>query len=174
MIYVGIDPGKNGAIATIQREEKRFDLVELVKMNKDPGRAVVEIRAIIQGPKSREWANEIWIENINGWMGKFLPSSRMFTMGYWAGLAFAASVNHIILPKKVMAHKWQKDLGLDKKNDHPDLPRVKDRKKGKTYPLPWKEYLWSEAVKLFPKAKIPKQAADAVLIAYWAATRKTK
>jgi hypothetical protein len=87
-------------------------------------------------------------------MGKFLPSSRMFTMGYWAGLALGAAHEQDI--KKVMAHKWQRDLGLDAKKDHP-----KD----------WKKYLALEAHKLFPSVKFHNQAADAVLIAYWAATK---
>lgn len=159
MKILGIDPGKNGGIAVVENNE----LVATYKTPKTE-KAFVDLL--------RQWEGQVKlcvIERTTGFIGKWQPGARMFTFGWWTGGPVFAAHALGFPVKLVMAHKWQKDLQLLKKEDaeklHDALSKKlppKDRVK-----FDWKKYLRAEARDTWGTENIHLQVADAVLIATW-------
>lgn len=141
---VGIDPGKSGAISTVDLDSS--ELLSSHSMPKDEPAAA----ALIYNLCAK--AEFVAIERVTGWMPRtaYIPMSRMFTMGWWTGgpvfVAYLAAQRKDRV-KLVMAHKWQRDLGVLAKGD--------------------KKILAESAHRLLGK-KVKQQCADSALIALWA------
>ncbi len=158
MIYLGIDPGKSGAIAAID--------VEAVTMH---GPVVVtSVRTIKLSDPEIEilmWINRIKkdvalvvMEHLTGG-GR--PDERagqgnMFKLGMSVGacrMALAA-VGLLAKTKMVVPMKWQRDLGIPKRGK-----KTEDQHKG---------VLFDKAAELFPQIRVTKATQDALLLAHYA------
>jgi hypothetical protein len=142
MIAVGIDPGKRGGVAVIEDGV----LIAAHRMPKNEADAAELIMGVGVG------ATIIAVERVTGWIpGRRFNqnASRMFVMGWWTGgPLFAAYLANRKATRKVMAFKWQRDLGIVAKGD--------------------KDVLAEASKKFFGSIRFNKQIADAVLIAQWA------
>jgi hypothetical protein len=142
MIAVGIDPGKHGGIAVIEDGV----LIATHRMPRSEADAAELINTVSKDAKI------IAVERVTGWIpGRRFNqnASRMFVMGWWTGgPLFAAYLTNRKATRKVMAFKWQRDLGLHAKGD--------------------KGVLADASKKFFGAIRFNKQVADAVLIAVWA------
>ena len=140
MTVVGIDPGKYGGIAVFE-DGALAAAYKMPKLESDAAQLILRVCAT---------AELVAIERVTGWIpGKCWNASRMFVMGWWmGGPLFAAYLAAGARVKKVMAFKWQRDLGVSAKGD--------------------KSVLAEFAKPLFVTARFNKQVADAALIAWWA------
>ena len=94
----------------------------------------------------------VYIEKVPPYVGRFIPSSASFKLGYSYGYLvgyFKDFKTHHVAPQV-----WQKYLGIGTK--------------GKQSTTQWKNLLKSEAIKLFPNHKITLATADAFLILHYA------
>jgi len=100
-------------------------------------------------------ATKVIVERVPPYVGKFIPSSAAFKLGYsygWIVGRFANYKMHLITPQV-----WQAWLNIGKKSDHKN----------------WKARLKDEAIKLFPNQKrITLATADAYLLLHYALKNK--
>lgn len=151
--YLGIDPGKNGGLAFIRAETDELVAYRTPKSEAE----FVEILREYEGRVIK-----CAIERTTGFIGKWQPGARMFTFGWWTGGPYFACLALGFKTKLVMAHKWQRDLGFEKKEVI--------EKRG----LDWKKHLQNAAQRHLNDT-FPVQVADAVLIALWSSgTRELK
>jgi len=140
MIYIGIDPGKTGAVCII----RDADDIDIHKMPETPS----DLAELIRAEAVRPIICAVEKQQAGGFAGQKVGAKSMFTfgMGYGIiqGVLAGLSVPFILVPPKT----WQKELGA--------LPA--DKAARKTAVL---MRMQSE----FPAPKIHKYAADAVAIA---------
>ena len=143
-VYVGVDPGKKGAIAIIAG-----DLVMIEDMP-TPEKALELIR------KSQPWGCRVAIEHVHPLPGQSCIAS--FTYGEQFLLAFLIGLWYSSNPVLVSPQRWKKFYGLKKE---PDETKTEYKRKSVM-----------KARELFPQAedllKISKDGrAEALLIANW-------
>lgn len=146
---MAIDPGVGGAIATY-----RLGKVKVQHMPKEQDGIAPIIRELTEAAKFDGRPLVAVMERVNGFMGKALPGSRMFTMGENYGFMKGALAASSVPLTLVQPTKWQADLGL-KKEKNTDRPA-------------WKRQLCFEAKAMYPNVNITLQDADAILLLHWA------
>jgi len=145
MIYLGIDPGKSGAVAVY---DSRANTLEVLKCPEtETGMA-----DLIHNHTHKAANVECYIEKVHGGVfggakGQKAGSVSMFNFGRnfggWLGILAAFQIRtHTVPPKK-----WQGKMG--------DLPKDKDKRKNEIHQRMERE---------FPSVRIYKYAADAVAI----------
>lgn len=142
---IAIDPGKNGGIASLS--EGKISLFEMPRSEKEAAELIMQLGI----PAGRPCA----IERVTGWVGRYQPSSRMFTFGWWTGGPIFAAHCAGMNVRLVMSHKWQRDLGLRKKEFEGD----------------WKKELLRlakiEADRYEIDGKLSLKTCDALLLLMW-------
>ncbi len=138
-LYIGIDPGKSGAVVVID-EDRNF--VESFNMPDDSS----ELLDIFTKYNHASFAV---LERVHGMPG--MGGVSMFTFGKNYGHIEMALLANKIPFETVTPQKWMKEYQMTKKF-------------GETK-TEWKNKLKAQAVRLFPKAKITLANADALLIA---------
>lgn len=137
-IYIGIDPGKSGAV-TVLAEDRDFCLV----FEKETHRDIIEFLA--------EWRDNApcsaVLEQVNAMPGQGVTS--MFTFGenfgWWQGV-----LESLRIPFELARpQKWQAGLGKPQKLKGKEL----------------KKWLQERAQRKFPNTKITAKMADAYLLA---------
>lgn len=149
-IYIGIDPGKTGAIAVLRPNLGDIVITKIPETD----------RGILDLLEGYTWEQETnprpifaVLERVTGYIGDDSKTrgSAMFNFGVGYGaLRMALSASKIPF-QEVMSTQWIRKLGLGTK--------------GKRSNPEWKAYLYQKAQQLYPSASFPKYAADAVLIA---------
>lgn len=143
-IYIGIDPGQSGGLASIA-----LDRIALEKM--PPTERDIWDWISFLGGRSDVTAI---IEKVHSFPGQGVSSTFKFGMGF-GGLKMALTAA-MIPYEEVDPHRWQKALGI-----HP-RKKTEDKKKFKTR-------LKAFAQKLFPRVEgITLETCDALLIAEFA------
>lgn len=145
-IIIGIDPGKSGGIAFIERSGIRAE-----KMPDDAG--IVEILQVAQANGEVMACMEL----VGGFAGQAQPGSAMFKFGDGYGFIRGACQALGIPLELVRPQQWQKGLG--------GLQGVKGVER--------KRALKAHAARLFPTAKVTLSTCDALLIARWASLNLT-
>ncbi len=144
--YIGIDPGRSGGIAIIDKEG-----LQTFKMPSDPK----ELVAIFQKAKDEHSLIVTFIEDVHLWHSDTRTPGKVFNMQPMldnaADCRFALSIAGISYGK-VQPIKWQRKLRLHQKN------QTKKERKNR-----FKEYVISK----YPKNKITLNTADAVCIAIY-------
>lgn len=151
MIYIGIDPGKQGGIAVIDGDD-----VECIEMPSTEGDLWDEIKVLRSCP---EFTPVACIEHVTTSPQMGVTSAGTFMYGY-GGLRMAllaAEIPH----QTVRPQVWQKGLKIP--------PRKKTEKTNQ-----WKDRLRSEARRLYPKLNIwcaglgaQRAVSDAILLAHY-------
>lgn len=139
MKVLGIDPGKNGALASYDGTHWKT-----YKMPKCPAKMAMLVSQLTLAH------DLVVIERVTGWFpgAKMAFASRGFVMGCWFYGPLCSALS--TAPEKVryvMAAKWQRELGCLSGGD--------------------KKLLVDYARKLHSHVKITNQTADAILIATW-------
>lgn len=147
---VAIDPGVSGGIVALSAGSG--EIVQWSMPESSDG--ICNLFQQIQREQS-EAGNAVRVvqENINGFMGKSLPGSRMFVMGRNFGITEGAAKMAGFSVTLVTPRKWQGDLNFEKG----DLKRDQ-----------WKRFLKRRACDLYPDIRITSETADAILIMHWA------
>jgi len=143
MIFIGIDPGANGAMAVIQEDDTyEFPFKQI---------SMTLISSMLEDYSDKRDCFAL-IEKVHAMPGQGVVST--FNFGYNFGMLEGFLIGSGIPYDRVTPQKWQKNYGLfklpgethtDKKNRHKAL-----------------------AQKLFPDLKITHATADALLIAEYA------
>ncbi|MGM9861218.1 MAG: hypothetical protein ACI30W_01345 [Muribaculaceae bacterium] len=144
MYYLGIDPGKNGALCVL---DSHGDIVRLDKMAPTP----TELRELFDRLQELQPLYCI-IERVGGMPGQ--GGAAMFNFGYNYGQLIQCLTDYGIPHKEVVPAKWQtaegcRGLKNESKTAHKN--RIKDKAK-----------------RLYPKAKVTLATADAIMIARYA------
>ena len=140
--YVGIDPGKTGAVAVLPKNPKGAAL--LLPMSKTP-KDLWEMFGLVKGITGGDQL--VMLERVHSMPRDGVKSA--FTFGKWVAYVEMALVGHGLLPlDTVTPQTWMSDLGCMTKGD--------------------KSVTQSKAQLLFPDMKVTKIHADALLIAYYA------
>lgn len=143
---IGIDPGKNGAIASITIGGDKPDVVSAGFKDEIIGLVIGEV---VQGCLSQSDNLIVYLEKVHSFPGQGVSSS--FAFGRAFGEVIGA-LDVLGVPYRLVSpQKWQKLIG--------GLPKKKD---GATQ---HKRALKVEAQRLFPQIKITLGNADALLIA---------
>lgn len=145
-IYIGIDPGKNGGIATLDTHS-----AVPVKMPETPADLLSHFRDI-KSHLPINYSCIAVIEQVGGYTGEGQPGSSMFKFGQGVGHLEMALLACGIPSESVPPRKWQKALGIS----------AKKKTETKTQ---WKNRLKSVAQRLFPSEQVTLATADALLIA---------
>ena len=148
MIYLGIDPGASGGLASIVTEggatampATERDVWEWIRLWSSVG------------GKGNAFAV---IEKVGGYIaGAAHPGSAMFKFGQSYGGLRMALVAAGIPFDEITPQRWQKEIGI--------APRKQTESKGQ-----FKNRLKAKAQQLFPKVKVTLATADALLIAEYA------
>lgn len=167
-VYMGIDPGEKGAIATIVG-----GTVTLTKMPATDGDIWCQLgiwkqlKEVTYEARPPNWHHRLvlcvveridprpteWMDKKTGkWTQSILKSTCTLYGCYCTvtALLLAAGIPHEVVGPK----EWQKALGLRRK------------KKGEK-PSAWKNYLKSQAQALYPTEKITLDTCDALLLAHY-------
>ena len=150
-VYIGIDPGKNGAmVALLENNVVDFASPET---ERDIWQWVEKYGPWIDGEAREEPLHAFAvIEKVSGFIGNAHPGSAMFKFGQDYGGKRMALIAACIPFDEVPPQKWQKALGI--------APRKATEKKGQ-----FKNRLKAKAQQLFPWVKVTLANADALLIA---------
>lgn len=143
--YIGIDPGKSGGLAAIDKEGKVYALKRMPSTS----------------PEVYRWFRHFQdkdsytlMEQVSGYIGNAHPGSRMFEFGRsYGGLEMALAVTQIACTL-ITPQQWMRGL------------KLRTRQKGEDKPA-WKKYLQSEAKKRYPKLRPTLGTSDALLIAHY-------
>jgi hypothetical protein len=137
--YLAIDPGANGGWVY------KGGATIISGKNSELERITINARTLIV------------VEKVPPYVGKFIPSSAAFKLGYSYGYIvgkFSGYKTHLVIPQV-----WQKFLNIGTK--------------GEQSTTQWKNKLKDEAIKLFPDQKrITLATADAYLILHYAIKNK--
>lgn len=147
--YIGVDPGQNGGIATI--DEEGADTVRMPSTDQDIYNLLVELRYL------SPYCHAI-LEKVHSMPKQGVASSFKFGVNY--GIVRMALTAAGIPFEEVTPQRWQKVLGIPHRN------------KLET-PSEWKNRLKAKAQQLFPSVKITLATADALLLAEYC-RRSTK
>ena len=139
MVYIGIDPGKNGGIGAIYSNGESY----AVKCPETVQDMVEELSDIKNVHKAK-----LAIEKAHAFPGQGVTSMFTFGKGYgqWLGIIAAMGISYV----EISPFKWQKHYGNFPKDK-------KDRK----------NLLKHYAQQRFPDLKPTLVTADAILIANW-------
>lgn len=140
MIYIGIDPGKKGGIAILDRLGEVIGVWDMPDTEQD----ILEVFQEFAG-KARAA-----LEKVSAMPGQGVTSMFTFGRGYGA-LRMALTASRVPF-RDVGPKAWQKELGLTG-----PYPSPKDRKNAHK----------ATAQALFPGEKVTLLTADALLIAEW-------
>lgn len=144
--YIGIDPGRNGAICVLDHGGA---IVELEKMPE----SMEALKTVLES-----WTDTAWhhclsrcvMERVQGLPGQSAPAA--FNFGRNFGQLEAAVYFSLIPFETVTPQKWQQHFQAGNSRDFASATA-------------WKTHLWMMAKKLYPMQDIKKYAGDAVLIA---------
>lgn len=143
-VYIGIDPGKSGAIAAlVAHRDELGDYSQFLHWmkNSETEQDLSEwLDGLVDGKSSEVFA---YIENVHSTPQMGVTSA--FTFGDNAGFLRGLLTAHRIPFEKVTPQKWQKAMGCMSKGD--------------------KNVTKAAAQRLFPREKITHANADALLIA---------
>lgn len=160
MIYIGIDPGAQGGIAAIMRQDGVDQVVAFSAML----RTEESVWRLLQSMQSSYRGTMTVIEEVGGYIGEGQPGSRAFKFGQSYGMlrgmmaAAGLLTNGKLL--SVRPQQWQKDLGIP--------PRKKRMTKGGgETKYQFKSRLKRVAKERFPGLRITRATADALLLALW-------
>ncbi|MBC8388982.1 MAG: hypothetical protein H8E13_13180 [Actinobacteria bacterium] len=142
MYFIGIDVGKSGAVAVINKTTKKVYDCPLIK-NKT--KKVIDINSLYLILSSFSANSTVLVENVHAFPGQGVVSMFSFGKGFgiYLGLLTALEMKY----KLVTPQKWKKEFNLKGKNKKDSIAVAK---------------------KLFPNIKITKSKdgrADALLIA---------
>ena len=142
--YLAIDPGQGGGFCYCCFSHQRGSVIISGK-NDELSQLTINK------------ATKVIVERVPPYVGKFIPSSAAFKLGYsygWIVGKFANYKTHHITPQV-----WQKFLNIGTK--------------GEQSTTQWKNLLKDEAIKLFPNQKrITLATADAYLLLHYALKNK--
>ena len=140
MIFIGIDPGANGAMAVIQEDDTyEFPFKQI---------SMTLISSMLEDYSDKRDCFAL-IEKVHAMPGQGVVST--FNFGYNFGMLEGFLIGSGIPYDRVTPQKWQKDFGLYKLPDE-----TKTAKKNRHKEL---------AQELFPTLKVTHATADALLIA---------
>ncbi len=149
---IGIDCGANGAVCFMRGGASH---IFLYRQN-DPV-VIQELAALVQ-LTAHGYTYGIFIENIDA--RRRFPKANIQSMrklsenfGYWVGALSGMGLDYELVEAKT----WQSVCGGLQRGDYDYNAR--------------KTHLWKRAETLYPNVKIPKYAADAVLIAHYGTMR---
>ena len=147
MLFIGIDPGKNGGIAVLDGE---LSVVGLFKMPETP-------QDLLNALSSYRSNSTCVLEKVGGMPGN--GGSAMFNFGKGYGHIEMALLACGICTETITPNKWEKYFQLGTSGNY-----------SKTE---WKNRLKAKAQQLFPSLgkKITLATCDALLIAYYAAKK---
>jgi len=149
--FIGLDPGKSGAIALIDD-----DTGEVLIHKWSPVR--MENIQFLESAKNEYDRINAVIEKVNAWPGQGVSSSFKFGQAFGEQL-MALSAARIGF-EECTPGKWQRDLNLIEKD--------RSGKKKKVSKTEHKRNLFNRAKELMPDAKgLTLRTADAVLLAIW-------
>lgn len=145
---IAVDPGVSGAIAVLNQHG-----IHHWSMPTTPAMITSSLRKTIEEARLGYTAPVAVVERVNGFMGRALPGSRMFTMGENYGHVKGV-LDALCVPVTLVTPQcWQGKLGLDR-----DKELSRDQ---------WKGCLWRHAQALYPELVIKKQDADAILLLHY-------
>ena len=150
MLFIGIDPGKNGGIAVL---DENIRMVALSKMPDTPQ----DLFYFLSEYKDNNCM--CMLERVGGMPGN--GGNAMFNFGKGYGHIEMALLACGICTETITPNKWEKHFQLGTSGNY-----------SKTE---WKNRLKAKAQQLFPSLgkKITLATCDALLIAYYAANRQT-
>lgn len=140
---IGIDPGKNGGIATYSIDAGK--VIEVINIPETP-------QELLRFLRYYQLNSVCYLEKVGGIPG--MGASRMFNFGEGFGWLEMALLACKIPTIEVTPQKWQKELQLGNKRDKTTTQ--------------WKNKLKQRAEQLFPNVgKITLNVSDALLILYY-------
>jgi crossover junction endodeoxyribonuclease RuvC len=115
VIYIGIDPGLDGALAAITPNGLEVYDTPTYRSEKGKRRYSTAMMSRILGGLRERGAATAMIEAVHAMPGQGVTS--MFSMGYGLGLWHALLVGHEILWDAVSPQRWKKVFDLDRDKD---------------------------------------------------------
>ena len=143
-MIIAIDPGKSGGIA-VRCPDRSLEIYKMPEEEDDLVTLLTELAA--------EPGVSVFVEKVGGYAGRGQPGSAMFTFGWWAAAPVFIFKTLGIQPRMVPPQVWMKRLGFPEGATRTALGAAE-----------WKGLLWEEAQRRFPKYKVLKQVADALLL----------
>ncbi len=147
-VIIGIDPGKQGAMAAILPNGVVAD-----KMPETPMDIYKSLLCLKEGCQTNGWEIVCYLEKVQGIPGN--GANSMFTFGQGYGWLEMALIANEIPTVTVTPQKWEKHYQLGSKKDAGGYRQ-------------WKKKLYAKAQQLFPelgKKELNQDTADALLIA---------
>lgn len=137
-IYIGIDPGKSGAVAIILNDGSLY-----TEKYPDTIHDLVKLMSICS-----DYNSHCVIEAVHSMPGQGVASTFTFGMNYgiWLGILSCSLIPY----KRVTPHKWMKHYGT--------MPKDRPARK---------KYIKQLAQERYPKHKVTLYNADAILIAQY-------
>lgn len=163
MKIIGIDPGINGAIAAISKNdsETHVNVYEMPETERD-------IHDLFQSLVKQGYKTAL-IEKVASMPGNAARS--MFTFGRGYGAVRMAMICNGIVFEEVLPRAWQETLGIVPRKKVPKSEKTvsKDQKRklaalSSLYKKEHKNQLKAKAQQLFPYVRVSLQNADALLI----------
>ena len=146
-LYVGIDPGKSGAIASIS--------VSKMKAWKCPDNAV-DMHTLLSLIMWEMNIDNVQIIMEKVWARPNNASRAAFNYGVNYGQWLGVLASHEITPEFILPNQWMKFYNMKKGMEYQDRKR----------------WLKAKAQELYPKLKVTLVNADAILIAHYLKERK--
>lgn len=162
MIFLGIDPGWSGAIATIERRENGSRRTSLWKMPEtDVGIAVLAKKLATLGITGAV------LELVNTRPGEAQPSVWKFAANFfgWKMALLLVGIEYDLVQPQI----WQKEFALIV----PGISKIPDKKMREKAKREKKNLNKAEAQRQFPSLKVTLANCDALLIARYAELRFT-
>ncbi len=141
VLYLGIDPGASGGLATIHG--RSVELFQMPRTDRDLWNLVRQFRSL---------STTTVLEKVWGHIGSGQPGSAMFNFGANYGSLKMALTAAGIPFEEIVPRTWQKALSVS--------PRKKTETKTQ-----WKNRLKAKAQQLFPQVDVTLATCDALLIA---------
>tara|TARA_R100000808_G_C2152145_1_gene161484 strand:- start:4270 stop:4761 length:492 start_codon:yes stop_codon:yes gene_type:complete len=140
-LYIGIDPGKSGAIASLNSHMKAWKCPDNAN---DMHRLFELITYGVSGAEIKVVMEKVWARPNNASRAAF---NYGVNYGQWLGVMAGFEIE----PELMLPANWMKFYGMKKGMEY------KDRKK----------WLKAKAQELYPKLKVTLTNADAILIAHY-------
>ena len=154
MIYIGIDPGKTGAMAILDGEGI---IVEILEYSKFTLNEFAEALKVIDDPHCFTMIEEVKAMPGNG-------GTSMFNFGKSYGEMIGIMCGAFQPFELVLPTKWQKEFGLIRKKTRGGNPESSTDKKNRHKVV---------GSRLFPKTKMTHAITDALLIAEYCRRQRT-
>lgn len=157
LTYIGIDPGANGGIITMSRNQFPIGLHKIPDTIGD----LAELFRTIAIPSENGKRMVAYVEKVQGYIGRGreAPGSAMFNFGQGYGTILMGLTMARIPYNIVSPHIWQRYFKIPPHR----------RKQGESH-SEFKNRLKDKAQQLFPRLKVTLWNADALLIAEYART----